>query len=94
MKIITAIIAILMIAFYIVMPITHAIKESFDKTDGARKFNIKDFFENMFIVIFPWLMIALFIILFIVFAKLTRNLVVTSILAGAIFLIVVKLFDR
>lgn len=94
MKIITAIIVFLMIAFHVVLPITHAIKKSFNKTDGARKFSIKDFFENMFFVILPWLLIVLFIILFLAFGKLTGNLAVTSILTVVIFLIIIKSLDR
>ena len=83
-----------MIAFHVVLPIAFAIKKSFIKSDSKKKFSIKEFFENMFYVIFPWLLIALSIFLFVVFSKLTKNTIVTAILTIVIVSIVVKTLDR
>lgn len=93
MKIFNIIMVIFVIGFHVVFPITLAIKESIDKSNG-NKWNIKVFFEKMLYVIFPFLFIAVFIILFAVFTMIFKNYGVAGILTIAISIVGLKFLDR
>lgn len=94
MKVFAVIIAILWIWFYILLPITTAIKESINKNEKGNTWDIKAFLKNMFYVIFPFLCIAIFFVLFYLFAMLFKNLILTSITTLCVSLILLKIIDK
>lgn len=85
---------IFFIGSQIVFPISIAIKKSIENHNGVKKIDIKAFFENMFCVLFPWLLIVLIIILLVLFNKLFDNLFWASVCSVLVGLLVIKLFDR
>ena len=87
------IMAILIIGFYVVFPIVHIIKESIDTSNRKKKWNFSAFFENLFIVSVPWLLIALCFILFFGFNMLFDNLFLSAVFTVVICGIIYKLLD-
>lgn len=93
MIVFNVIMIILIIGFHILLPIVHIIKKSIDTSNEKKKWNFSVFFENLFIVIIPWLVIALSLILFFGFYMLFDNLFVSGLFTVIIVVIVLKLLD-
>lgn len=85
MQVLRIIMGILVFCYLVVFPISLAIKKAFCKVDGRGKWNVKVFFEGMLLTIFPWLVIAIVLILFYALRQIFEN----PIIVGAIIICIV-----